>query len=321
MNSKGTKAVRRIGALALCGLSLAALTACDSVTDSVSDVGEQEQLAPMASAKLIGTTGPTRSGSEVILSAGDSEGRSAPILDFSWAQTSGPTVELVKRSQSTVSFTVPDADDGTSLGFQLTVTDSNGMASTAAVPTVTVVRARDPNQFLTYLSGVSGKFRVVAATNTAGAIASDVRFTIAVDTVVTYPDRNDVMREATVASEAVEGAWLAASGTGGPDRDAPENPRFSFDVPAFELDAINAQYQNAAPGSAERDLILDEWKIDQAEVNVVVTLTCLDACGDPADASRDNVLLIVANDTADTTIASEANSAAAVPTSIALPVG
>ena len=65
-------------------------------------------------------------------------------LVHSWSQLSGPAVTLDEPTHGDPSFTLPeDAADGTTLEFQLTVTDKEGESDSDTV-TVTVQRPTDP---------------------------------------------------------------------------------------------------------------------------------------------------------------------------------
>jgi len=54
-------------------------------------------------------------------------------ITFSWSQTSGPAVSLSGANNATLTFAVPDALDGASLTFQLTVIDNKGAQATDEV--------------------------------------------------------------------------------------------------------------------------------------------------------------------------------------------
>jgi hypothetical protein len=123
-----------------------------------SDVGEQDQEAPIAVAKVLNhpftaqggdATVRVRSGSEVRLSGKDSKGRGVPVLSWTWsaANPAAEPIALIKRNENTVNFTVPRA--AAELQFRLTVADGNG-ATDEALVTVLVEEALDPDEFLSY---------------------------------------------------------------------------------------------------------------------------------------------------------------------------
>jgi hypothetical protein len=63
-------------------------------------------------------------------SASSDPEESASGLDFLWEQTGGPTVTITGADQVQATFTAPDVTADTTLGFRLTVTDSDGASDT-----------------------------------------------------------------------------------------------------------------------------------------------------------------------------------------------
>lgn len=76
-------------------------------------------------------------GSAVSLNGSASSDADGSIQDFSWVQTSGPTVALSGAGTARPSFTAPPVQSSTVLAFRLTVRDDRGAESTAGT-TVTV---------------------------------------------------------------------------------------------------------------------------------------------------------------------------------------
>ena len=73
-----------------------------------------------------------------VVAAGDT------IVSYSWMQTQGPPVTLQEANTATPSFTAPLVDGDTLLGFNLTVTDNNGLVSVN--PASVNVTVRNVNQ-------------------------------------------------------------------------------------------------------------------------------------------------------------------------------
>ena len=80
-------------------------------------------------------------GDSVVLSGEQSSDPDGDELAYSWAQTSGPEVQLRNANQDRCSFTAPDVQEATTLTFALTVSD--GQRTDTDQITVTV---RDVNQ-------------------------------------------------------------------------------------------------------------------------------------------------------------------------------
>ena len=72
-------------------------------------------------------------GSSVTLDGSSSLDIDDGIAAYKWIQTGGPTVTLMHSSSSKATFTAPNVgSDGASLGFNLTVTDADGLQNTDA---------------------------------------------------------------------------------------------------------------------------------------------------------------------------------------------
>ncbi len=109
-------------------------------------VAPTSDAAPAADVAPTSDAGPDLTGApgeSVTLQAIDgNRNGAAPELTYSWAQASGPAVTLSDTTAVNPSFTVPSAAaDGTTLEFQLTVTDQEGESDSDTVAvTVTVQR-------------------------------------------------------------------------------------------------------------------------------------------------------------------------------------
>ncbi len=100
------------------------LSAADTVIINVSNVNQ----SPTANAGPDQTVGE---GALVTLNGLNSSDPDGSIASYSWVQTVGSNVTLLNPSSAQPSFTTPDVDsEGTSLTFQLTVTDNGGLQAT-----------------------------------------------------------------------------------------------------------------------------------------------------------------------------------------------
>src|SRR6185295_9458104 len=81
-------------------------------------------------AAIAAATSCVQGGSTVTLDGSGSQDADGTIASYAWTQLSGPAVSLAGAGASVASFTAPPT--GT-LGFELTVTDSDGLTDTAQV--------------------------------------------------------------------------------------------------------------------------------------------------------------------------------------------
>ncbi|HEU4653632.1 MAG TPA: hypothetical protein VFS47_06575 [Steroidobacteraceae bacterium] len=230
-----------------------------------SNVGEQKSTPPTAVVTVIGhpfqssngiATTKVRSQSLVTLSAKESVNGSAPAVDFTFAQTdANPKIATLSRARNSISFQVPSVTTETTYTYRLTVSDANGLSSTADV-NVIVEPILDTNRFLTY-TPAPGMYTVVivptasvAPDSTAAANAELARFKINIRRLLTYRDRQgqvwtDVPLDVApnAAPIEVEGSWLARTGATASCTNAPANPRFTFQVPSLNEDDINVLVQ------------------------------------------------------------------------------
>jgi hypothetical protein len=76
----------------------------------------------------------------------DGTGSSDPdgvVASYAWTQTAGPAVTLSSSTAAQPTFTAPGVDGGTTLTFNLVVTDNSGSTSNAAIVTVAVSTATE----------------------------------------------------------------------------------------------------------------------------------------------------------------------------------
>ena len=262
--------LRGVAMFATCALALAGC-------GGASDVGKQAKTPPIANAKALNhpftTVGDgialrVRSGSEVRLSGKDSRGTVVPVLHYDWKPNNAAAqgVALLKRNENTVKFRVPDGAG--ELKFLLTVTDGNGLTDDAEV-TVTVDEALDPDAFLSYFGNAD--FNVVAVTDVASALASDVAFDLTIEQRISYVDLQGTRHVASPLGSRTArlvGRWLQANGMGGPDCTDARNPRFSRRLPSLVMDDVLEQVGPAHPEQA-----IDPARIDEAELTLKITLT------------------------------------------------
>ena len=135
--------------------------------------------------------------------------------------------------------------------------------------TVTVDEALDPDAFLSYFG--SADFNVVAVTDVAAELASDLAFDLTIEQRISYVDLQGTRHvEFPLGSRTarMSGRWLQANGTGGPDCTDARNPRFSRPLPSLVMDDVLEQVGPAYP-----ELAIDPARIDEAELTLKITLT------------------------------------------------
>ncbi|XXF78940.1 myxosortase-dependent M36 family metallopeptidase [Myxococcaceae bacterium GXIMD 01537] len=86
--------------------------------------------APSAHAEAIGTG---KRGNSITLTAAGSSDPDGQALTYKWAQTGGPSVELVSANSAVATFIAPRADVGSEATFEVTVTDADGVATKSQV--------------------------------------------------------------------------------------------------------------------------------------------------------------------------------------------
>ena len=258
-------------------LSVVAMMSLAAGCGGASDVGSQDQGAPIAVAKVLNhpfsaqdgdATVHVRGGSELRLSGKDSKGRGVPVLTWTWtaANAAAESVPLVKRNENTVNLSVP-ATAG-ELQFRLTVADGNGATDDALV-TVVVEEALDPDTFLTYAGG--GGYTVVAVTSAAVPLAADVPFRVTIEELLDYTDLDGVAHSNFVLATRTRtesGRWLSSDGTGGPECEDARNPRLALPMPSLIMDDV---LKNV--GLDHPELAVDPARIDDAVLHLRVTLT------------------------------------------------
>ncbi|TQV72754.1 hypothetical protein FLL45_14870 [Aliikangiella marina] len=294
---------------ALMSAFLIGVLGCGSVGDS--DVGEQADLPPIAVgiAVGLGADNSAREGTEVILTAKDSDGQDTPIFEFNWsASSTNPSdVQLRELTANAVSFTAPKVVTATDYRFDLVVIDADGGQATDSV-TITVVPARDLNRFLAFdsLSTTSLDSYQIAALPLANQTvdAANAEFSISVNAVVHYPDRNAICtvdgydssgevcltylnnnsRALTQLDQQVVANWRTD------DAGNALESRVTLDLPQLIIDQFN---QDLLDDNASRDDLLDLWKADDIEIELTFDLTTslvaeLSVLG-PNDGSRVNL--------------------------------
>ncbi|MFB6189273.1 MAG: glucodextranase DOMON-like domain-containing protein, partial [Halapricum sp.] len=93
----------------------------------------------------IAPPGPTVfSGNEASLDASNSKDPNGQKLTFKWEQTSGPSVTLDGADTAKPSFTAPDVQEETSLGFKVTVTDPDGNSASATTSATVQPQSDNP---------------------------------------------------------------------------------------------------------------------------------------------------------------------------------
>jgi cytochrome c5 len=253
----------------------------DTPTALIATVGYQPTSASGANPVTL----TVRSGADVQLSGENSYGGNISITEFGWKQTDGasvPSVLLLYRNASTVSFTAPSVAQNVTLNFQLTVTNATGKTGTANAQ-VLVTAANDSNRFLSLqtvppiVPAMPRHFRAAVST-VAGltGLAADVPVCVQLARTVIYSPRNGAAESGSVSlpAQQVDAKWVAAAGgvAGFPSTQSGSftNPTVSFDLPALNAEDIFALYNE--PGTnLNSQLVLSD--IDTAYLKMAVTAT------------------------------------------------
>jgi hypothetical protein len=279
---------------------------------------------PTSAAGADPVTITVRSGSDVVMSAKDSNGLGIALIQFAWKQTSGPALPglpdagaLLYRSANTVSFRAPQVTSQTALGFQLTVTNAAGTSSTANI-TVTVIQANDPDEFLiaptANSTGHKNRFTVAVMTTdgfgtaTASPLPADVPVCLQVTRQITYQDRDGNSNTTPAGSLKplqADVAWskgtvVAGAQPGGTPaiQNAAQsfsNPRADFDIPTFNEEELFAMY--AQPSNLQLGLQLVPSDVDTATVQLGIQAVAGSCDGTlPAPALANESLIVAVLD-------------------------
>jgi PKD repeat protein len=261
-----------------------------------------------------------RSGSDVVMSAKDSNGLGVALTQFDWKQISGPALPglpdagaLLYRSTNTVSFRAPQVTAKTALGFQLTVTNAQGTSSTATI-TVTVIQANDPDEFLVATANSTGhKNRFTVAVMTmdgfgtaiASPLPADVPACLQVTRQLSYQDRAGSANTTAAGSLAplqADVAWskgtvvVGAQPGASPDiQNAAQsfsNPRADFAIPTFNEEELFALYNQ--PSHLQLDLQLVPSDVDTGTVQLAIQAVAGSCDGTRQAPALANESLVVA---------------------------
>lgn len=246
---------------------------------SGSDVGSQSDTKPEAAAQAIGASITTsgvvtvRSGSEVLLTAKESEGYDDPILNFQWRQVddSGYPVALIERSAVARAFTAPRVTTTATLVFELTVEDSDGVRDTDRVK-VRVTPVDDADLFLRPKVDDLSHYQYELVVAVEPGVTSQSEFRLRIDTVARWPDRNGDTRELVLDSETVNGSW-PEDFTGTEDSaNAFFNPRLVRNIPLLDVDEINKRFEQGG----SRDGRLELHRVGDARLYLRFVLESFD---------------------------------------------
>ncbi len=244
-------------------LAWASIVAC-----SPSDVGNQSDPDPVAVANVLGLGEPVgsayqaRASSDVAISAKDSDSDGAPILEYEWTQTGGPTVQLFERDNVTRTFTAPS--EAATLEFSLTVTDANGVEATDTV-LVDVVPVLDDETFLRDPSVEETLFLFVSPDPPAPTVAATIPYSITVTPTVFWTDRSGTPRSQTLAPVLAASGQLDAGFTIPVDPVDTTQDRIALPIPLLDIDEVNAFFQGA---NRSQRLELEEVRNARVELTV-----------------------------------------------------
>jgi hypothetical protein len=256
--------------------SIAILSACGGGSGSSY---QDSNIPPVASATAVGLGGSTsttnktfsaRSNSQVVLTGKDSDSDVAPILEFDWQQTAGPSVTLIERTANSVAFDTPDTPTDSTLTFQLTVTDANGRSDSDEV-TVNVTAISDANRFLADPRVAENKLTVVAALeggeNTG---SSEQLFTVEVVTVAHWRNQGGEMDQLPVNTQIIDGVFPANfnPGVGYAPLTDPRNPLLEVELIRLDADDINQNFEDN-----NRQRRLESYEIPSAYLEVQIAIT------------------------------------------------
>lgn len=131
-------------------------------------LGGDEGNGPVAFA---GSDSAIAIGETTTLSAQDSMGTSAPIVSYQWRQLSGTSVTLVNADQEDATFITPNSSS--TLVFELTVTDSDNLASTDTISlTPNFAPSADAGSDQQVDTGNSVSISAAGSSDSDGSIAS-----------------------------------------------------------------------------------------------------------------------------------------------------
>ena len=252
------------------------LTACGG--ESSGGVGYQEDdLPPVANATAIGlgksqsTTTKSfkaRGKSEILLTGKDSFSDYAPIQDYSWEQTgTGPSVEFIERTNTTVLFNAPNVGVDTELNFQLTITDANGKTDTDEL-SITIIAVDDAGRFLTDPSTPDKQLSIVAALR-GGETTGDSSqpFTLEVITTAHWLNRLGEMDQLVLKTETIIDAF-DRNFSPEPDYDPlseSANPTVVIELYPLDLDDINKNFE-----TVDRDRRLETYEAGSAYLDIQI---------------------------------------------------
>ena len=256
----------------------ALLTACGG--ESSGGVGYQkDDLPPIANATAIGlgksqsTTTKSftaRGKSEILLTGKDSFSDYAPIQDYSWEQTgTGPAVEFIERTNTTVLFNAPNVGVDTDLNFQLTITDANGNTDTDEL-TITIIAVDDAGRFLTDPSNPDKQLSIVAALRggeTTGT--SSQPFTLQVITSAHWLNRLGEMDQLVLKTETISDSF-DSNFSPAVDYDPlteTANPTLVIELHSLDLDDINKNFE-----TLDRDRRLEPYEAGSAYLDIQIKI-------------------------------------------------
>lgn len=254
----------------------ALLTACGG--ESSGGVGYQkDNLPPVANATVIGlgksqsTTTKSfaaRGKTEILLTGKDSYSDYAPIQDYAWEQTgTGPSVELIERTNTTVLFNAPNVGVDTELSFQLTITDANGKTDTDEL-SITIIAVDDAGRFLTDPSTPDKQLSIVAALR-GGETTGDSSqpFTLEVTTTAHWKNRLGEMDQLVLRTDTISDAFdsnFSPALNYDPLTES-ANPTVVIELYPLDLDDINKNFE-----TADRDRRLEAYEAGSAYLDILI---------------------------------------------------
>ncbi|MFT5577997.1 MAG: fibronectin type 3 domain-containing protein [Paraglaciecola psychrophila] len=264
----------------LTALCFTLLTACGGGGGGGGGVGYQDDdLPPVANASVLAlgnslsTTKKSfaaRSNTEIVITGKDSLSDYAPIQEYVWQQTgSGPSVELIERTNSAVLFTAPNVGVDTELNFLLTITDANGKTDTDELA-ITIIAVDDAGRFLSDPRSPDRQLSLVAALRGGETTGSSSHsFTLEVITTAHWRNRLGEMDQLVVKTETISDSF-ASNFSPAINYDPlaePANPILVIELYPLDLDDINHNFE-----TVDRDRRLEVYEAGSAYLEIQITI-------------------------------------------------
>ncbi len=232
-------------------------------------------LPPIAKAVVIGAPLINNkymvlAGSDILISAKDSDGIDDPILQFNWSATSSSDASLtlsqieaslIERTNTTKLFRAPAVKQSTQVTFELTVIDGDGRSATDSID-ITINPFAKTKAFLNtnaINNTSSNQYELVVALALEPNEVTASTFEVLIETLAQWKPRsaddscqfgkNHNQCQLVINAQTLNGEWP-------PQLDYDEtndenvatayfNPHFLIDIPAIDTDIINKKFEDS----------------------------------------------------------------------------